>query len=104
MSRPVSAIRNLGPRSAAMFARAGIHGAETLKAIGAVEAQRRLRAAGVRTTLLGFYALWAGLQDRDWRSLTAAEKAMLKAALAEGDAAAPEGLERALDRLGLPRG
>jgi DNA transformation protein and related proteins len=100
VSTPVSAIRNLGPRSVEMFARAGIRSAEEIRALGAVEAHRRLRAAGVRVSLLGLYALHAGLAGRDWRELGAAEKAWLRAAAAGGPA--PPGLEAELDRLGLP--
>ena len=98
MSRPVTAIRNVGPRTAGLFARAGIHSAEEVEALGAVPAYLRLRAAGIRMSLVGLYALYAGLQGRDWRDLMPDEKAALRAG-----AKTPDGLEAALDRLGLPR-
>jgi DNA transformation protein and related proteins len=100
VTRPVTAIRNLGPRTAAMLDRAGIRSAEEVEALGAVATYRRLRAAGARISLVGLYALHAGLEGRDWRSVTKAEKAVLRAA---ASAEAPDEIEAALDALGLPR-
>ena len=65
----MSAIRNLGPRSVEMFARAGIRTAGELRALGADEAYRRLIASGTRPHFIGFYALVMGLQGRPWNGL-----------------------------------
>ena len=52
-----------------------------LRALGAVEAYRRLQFRfGRQVSLNALYAMAAGLEDRDWRDLSAAEKAALKAA------------------------
>jgi hypothetical protein len=110
MSRPVSTIPNLGPKSEAAFARAGIHSAEDLAALGADAAYARLLAAGTRPHFIGYCALALGLQGRPWSDWDPAEKAALrarfdavKAAAAKARPAAGEraALEAALDRLGL---
>ncbi len=44
MPSPVSTIPNLGPATEAAFAKAGIHSAEELRALGPDEAYRRLLA------------------------------------------------------------
>ena len=47
---PVSTIRNLGPASERIYARAGITRAAQLRALGAEEAYRRLLATGALTS------------------------------------------------------
>ncbi len=106
MTRPVSAIRNLGPRSIEAFARAGINSAEQLIALGADEAYARLIAAGTRPHFIGYYALALGLQGRPWTDLGPDEKAGLRARFDAIKAARPrdEGraaLEAALERIGV---
>jgi hypothetical protein len=76
------ALRNLGPRSAAMLREAGFASIAALREAGAVAAFQRLRflhGRGVSRNLL--WALAAGLEDRDWRSLSDAEKTTLLALL-----------------------
>jgi DNA transformation protein len=78
--RPAGSLRNLGPKSARLLAEAGIFELDELREIGAVRAYVRVRSLfpkKVSRNLL--WALAAGLQDRDWRALTAAEKASLLA-------------------------
>lgn len=105
MTAPVSTIRNLGPASEAAFARAGIHSAEELRALGADEAYRRLLASGQRAHFIGYYVLVMGLQGRPWNDCKGAEKASLRArfdalkAERAGDGLAR--LESALDEIGL---
>jgi hypothetical protein len=107
VTRPVSAIRNLGPRSAEAFARAGLHSAEAVIALGADAAYARLIAAGTRPHFIGYYALVMGLQGRPWNDLGAEEKAALRkhfdAIVAQAGAGAPalSALEAALDRIGV---
>ncbi|MEL6915633.1 MAG: TfoX/Sxy family protein [Pseudomonadota bacterium] len=107
----VDSLRNLGPASVAQFARAGIHSAEEIRALGADAAYARLLAAGVRPHFIGYYVLHMALQGRPWNDCQGAEKAALrarfdalKAAATEkrtaGGALPPE-LARALDALGV---
>jgi DNA transformation protein len=105
VTRPVSALRNLGPRSERAFARAGIDSAEALLALGADAAYRRLLQTGVRPHFGGYWALCLAIEDRPWQACDAAEKAALRArfeALKAETARSP--LETELDRLGLPAG
>lgn len=106
MTQPVSAIRNLGPRSVEAFARAGIHSAEELVALGADEAYAHLIAAGTRPHFIGYCALVLGLQGQPWTDLGPKEKEALRAQFDAIKAAAPrvEGraaLEAALKRIGV---
>lgn len=61
-----------------MLARAGIATIGELRALGPAEAYRRIVFMGERPSRNLLWAMEAGLQDRDWRSLTAAEKAALE--------------------------
>ena len=105
MTRPVSAIRNLGPRSVEGFARAGIHSAEALIALGPDAAYARLIAAGTRPHFIGYYALVMGLQGRAWNDLgpeeTAALRARFDAIVAASGTEGRSRLEAALDRIGV---
>ncbi len=74
-------LRNLGPRSAAMLADAGIETVGDLRALGAAGAFRRLRFMGGKPSRNLLWAMAAGLQGRDWRTLDEDEKAALEAAL-----------------------
>lgn len=75
----VSSIRNLGPAMSEQFARAGIHDAETIRALGADTAYLRLLEAGHRAHFMAFTALVLGLQDRGFRELASGEKTALRA-------------------------
>lgn len=78
MTDPVSTIRNLGPASEALFARAGITSADALRKIGADAAYARLIKAGTRPHFIGYYALVMGLQGRPWNDCKGEEKAELR--------------------------
>lgn len=101
--QPVSTIRNLGPKSDAAFARAGIDSADALREMGAEEAYRRLLRAGSRPHFIAFYALVMGLQGRAWNDAIGAEKAALRQRF--DDIVAEEkgrpDIEAALDFLGV---
>mgnify|MGYP002624082501 CR=1 FL=1 len=105
MPKPVSSIRNLGPASDAAFARAGITDAETLRALGADDAYRRLLKAGTRPHFIGYYALVMGLQGRPWNDCRGPEKESLRArfdAIKAGIAdTGRSALEAALDEIGV---
>ena len=105
MSTPVTTIPNIGPAFARDLARAGIHSAEELRALGPDTAYGRMIAAGVRPHFIGYYVLVMALQGRPWNDCKGAEKAALRAkfdalkaevAGASGDA----GIERLLDQIG----
>ncbi len=106
MSDPVSSIRNLGPASDMSFARAGIHTADQLRALGADAAYKRLLQAGQRPHFIGYYVIVMGLQGRPWNDCKGAEKAALRVTFdALKAAAVPKGhdaeIERILDRIGV---
>lgn len=102
---PISTIRNLGPASEAGFARAGIHTAEELRAMGADAAYAKLLRAGSRPHFIAYYAMVMGLQGRPWNDCKGKEKDALRArfdaicAEAKGDALV--GIEKALDEIGV---
>jgi hypothetical protein len=64
---PVTALRNLGPKSAVMLAEAGIRTIGELRAIGAAKAYVRvkaIRSRGASVNLL--WSMAAGLDGRGW--------------------------------------
>lgn len=79
MPDPVSSIPNLGPASEAAFARAGIHSAQELRALGADEGYRRLLLSGSQPHFIGYYVLVMGLQGRPWNDCQGEEKKALRA-------------------------
>jgi hypothetical protein len=103
MSRPVSSLRNLGPRSDAAFARVGIHSAEKLIALGPDAAYRALLAAGARPHFGAYWAITLAIQGRPWRECDPAEKAALRARFdaLETEASGRSALETELERLGV---
>ncbi len=78
MPTPVSSIRNLGPASDAVYARAGIGSAEELRALGADEAYLRLLKSGSRPHFIAYYAMVMGLQGRPWNDAKGEEKKALR--------------------------
>jgi hypothetical protein len=78
MPSPVSTIPNLGPATEAAFAKAGIHSAEELRALGPDEAYRRLLASGTAPHFIGYYVIVMGLQGRPWNDCQGDEKAALR--------------------------
>lgn len=108
MSEPVSSIRNLGPAMDATCAKIGIHSADELRALGADETYKRLLMSGVRPHFIGYYVLHMGLQGRPWNDCKGDEKKALrktfdaiKAEVAQSADAAPTGIERILDEIGV---
>ncbi len=78
MSEPISSIRNLGPAVEEAFARAGVHSAEELRALGPDEAYARLLASGTRPHFIGYYCIVMGLQGRPWNDAQGKEKQALR--------------------------
>lgn len=105
MPTPVSSIPNLGPATEAAFAKAGVHSAEDLRAMGPDEGYRRLLASGVAPHFIGYYVLVMGLQGRPWNDCQGEEKAALRrrfdALKAEMKGKGRSEFEAALDMLGV---
>lgn len=78
MPNPISSIRNLGPASEAAFARAGIHTAEEVHALGPDAAYLRLLESGSAPHFIGYYVLVMGLQGRSWNDCQGEEKKALR--------------------------
>ena len=102
----VSSIRNLGPAFERACTAAGIPDAETLRALGAHEAYRKLLVSGERPHFIGYYVLVMGLQGRPWNDCQGAEKQALRQRFdalkaAHRPARAPSGIERILDEIGV---
>lgn len=105
MSEPVSAIRNLGPRSVESFAKAGLHTAEQVRSLGADATYARLIAASRRPHFIAYYALVLGLQGRPWTDLDPVEKGQLRTRfdriVASAKPAETSEMERILDTMGV---
>jgi len=110
MPDPVSSIPNLGPATEAAFARAGIHSADAIRAMGADAAYLALMRSGTPPHFIGYYVLVMGLQGRPWNDCQGEEKKALRLrfdalkAEAAGDLAKTKGrseLEAALDFFGV---
>jgi len=59
-------------------ARAGIHSAEEVRALGADETYARLISSGTRPHFIGYYVLVMGLQGRPWNDCKGKEKQELR--------------------------
>ena len=105
MTTPVSSIRNLGPAYQQSCARAGIHSAEELRAIGADEAYGRLLKSGSQPHFIGYYVVVMALQGRPWNDCKGKEKEALRQRFDAIKAASHDKgrseLEAALDRIGV---
>lgn len=105
MTDPVSLIRNLGPASDKSFARAGIHTAAELRALGADAAYARLMQSGTAPHFIGYYALVMGLQGRPWNDCKGDEKTALRqrfdALKARAKPQPFSDLEKQLDMIGV---
>ena len=105
MTDPVDTIRNLGPASVAMFARAGIMSADDLRSLGPDEAYAKLLMSGSRPHFIGYYALVMGLQGRPWNDCKSDEKTALRvrfdALKAKHNFAEVSNFEAELDKIGV---
>ncbi len=66
---PVSSLRGLGPKSGAVLARVGIHGARQLREHDPFEVYRRLKEAVPGTSLNMLYALLGAIEGRHWQDI-----------------------------------
>lgn len=88
VTRQLRDLPNLGPASEHALRSVGIDTPEQLDAIGAVEAYRRVRVAGIwpQTSRNLLWALAGALLDVDWRELSPALRASLLHELEAADA------------------
>ena len=71
MSERIDSLPNLGPKTARMLEEVGISTVSDLRAIGAVDAWRRIKFAyPKRVTLVGLYAIEAALRGCPWTNLS----------------------------------
>lgn len=102
---PVSSIRNLGPATDAVYARAGITTATQLRDLGPDAAYAMLLKSGARPHFISFYAMVMGLQGRPWNDCKGDEKAALRVRFeAIKDGVTPDplaGIEKILNEIGV---
>lgn len=68
---------NLGPRSIALLARAGIHTLDELRACGAVSAWQRARALDPKVSLNLLWALEGAISTTHWRIVAREQRTAL---------------------------
>lgn len=78
---PLSDLPNLGPKSVAMLAQAGIQTVSQLRKVGAVQAYVATKAANPQAGLNLLWALEGALTGRDWKAVADTERASLLMAL-----------------------
>jgi DNA transformation protein len=74
LDQPPANLRNLGPTSAAWLVEAGLRSISEIRQMGPVGAFQLIRRKHPEASLNLLWALVAGLEDRDWRDLSAEEK------------------------------
>jgi len=79
-AKTISQMRNLGPMMERRLADIDIRSEDDLRAVGAVEAFRRLKFIDARMSLNALYAMEAALLDIDWRAIGTAQKNALRRA------------------------
>ena len=83
-TRPVSALKNIGPATSRWLAEVGITTERELNALGAVGAYQRLQhLTSHPVTLTGLYALEGALRGVHWNALDDAVKQELRRAIGE---------------------
>lgn len=80
-SLPLESVANLGPRSAAMLAAAGIYSVEHLAALGAVAAFAMVKRSGARVSLNLLWALEGALTGVPWQTVAREHRTSLLLAL-----------------------
>ncbi len=74
LGEPIESLRNIGPGSAKWLRDARIQTIAELRRLGPLLAFQMVKSRQPKTSLNLLWALAAGLEERDWRDLTAAEK------------------------------
>lgn len=81
MSHPIASLPNLGPRSAAMLAAAGITTLGRLRELGAVAAYVKVKRAGQPVSLNLLWALEGALTGTPWQAVAREHRTRLLMAL-----------------------
>ncbi|MBI2518661.1 MAG: TfoX/Sxy family protein [Opitutae bacterium] len=81
-TRSLGNLLNLGPKSSAWLAAAGIHTREQLERLGPIEACRRIRQSGHPVSVLMAYALEGALIGTHWNAIPFETKQWLRAEFA----------------------
>lgn len=81
MNDELLGMKNLGKTSAQWLHAVGIHSANDLRRLGAVDAYRAVRARGFRASKVLMYAIEGALLDIHWNELPPALKARLNGQL-----------------------
>lgn len=79
-------MRNLGPRSREMLAKAGIVSDAQLKAMGAVAAFIAVKRAGGKPSLNLLWALEGAITNRDWKEVAREDRSSLLTQLEAAEA------------------
>ena len=96
-SKDIAGLANLGPKSKAMLAGAGIRSVAQLRALGAVAAYVRVRARSPRASLNLLWALEGALSNLPWQTVAREHRTSLLLALEQaqaGHAAPPSASQR----------
>ncbi len=80
-TRSISELANLGPKSSAMLALAGIASLDELRAIGAVAAYLRVKRVSAGASLNLLWALEGVLSGRRWQDVARDDRCRLLLAL-----------------------
>lgn len=80
-NEPLADLRNLGPKSHAMLAQAGIHSPEQLQQLGSVLAYAKTKAVCKQASLNLLWALEGALSGRPWQEVAEQDRASLLMAL-----------------------
>ncbi len=78
-------LRNLGPRSAEMLARAGIVSEKQLRTLGSVSAFLAVKRAGCSPSINLLWALEGALSDRDWKDVARTDRLTLLTQLEDAE-------------------
>lgn len=84
--RRCPSMRNLGPRSREMLAKAGIVSDAQLKAMGAVAAFIAVKRAGGKPSLNLLWSLEGALTNRDWKEVAKRDRLSLLTQLETAEA------------------
>ncbi len=81
--RSLGDLQNLGPKSQAMLAAAGIHSLEQLRTLGSVRAYLRVKSTGANASLNLLWALEGALTGLHWQVVAREHRLSLLLALEE---------------------
>lgn len=69
MTRALSSLKGLGPRSEEMLPQVGIHSADDLLAADPYEVYKRLKTTVPGISINALYAIIGAIEDRNWQDI-----------------------------------